>query len=82
MDAVKTSDLKVGDWAARVTDLPNCGGIQVTVQGEIMRVTASDMWGTASDSLTTVHIKQAGAEDWDVAVHTVHNSHTWMVRTV
>lgn len=82
MNAVKTTELKAGDWAALTMDTPNCGGIQVTDQGRIMEVEACDMWGTPSEILTTVYLKPAGGDQWSTKVMTVHNSHTWLVRTL
>lgn len=72
MKSVKTSELKAGDWAAHVLDLPNCGGIQVSKQGQIERVEACDMWGTPSETHTSLWMLDT--------VITVHNSHTWLVR--
>jgi hypothetical protein len=82
MNAVKTNELKVGDWAAHMMDTPNCGGIQVHQQGEIVSVEHTDMWGTLSDSLTTVVLRERGAAAWDTKMSTVNNSHTWLVRTL
>lgn len=82
MNAVKTNELVAGQWAAHMSDLPNCGGIQVAMQGEIIAVKHTDMWGTPSETHTTVYIREAGASVWDEKVATVHNSHTWLVRTL
>lgn len=82
MRAVTTNELKVGDWAAHMTDLPNCRGIEVMDQGEIVKVTHCDMWGTESHYLTTVVLRERGKAAWDTKMITVHNSHTWLVRTL
>jgi hypothetical protein len=82
MNSVKTNELKSGDWAAHVMDLPNCGGIQISDQGQIEKVEYCDMWGTPSETHTTVYLKPAGADQWSTEVLTVHNSHTWIVRTL
>lgn len=81
MKAVRTNELEAGMFAALMMDLPNCKGIEVQNQGEIVEVKHTDMWGVASETHTTVYIKERGAADWDVKVHTVHNSHLWLVRT-
>lgn len=78
MNAVKTNELQVGNYAAHTSDLPNCGGIQIDRQGYIQRVEATDMWGTHSDTHTTLWFEVKG----DVKVITVHNDHTWLVRTL
>lgn len=81
MKAVRTSELKAGDYAALMMDLPNCSGIEVMKQGEIERVEPTDMWGTPSEILTTVYMRDRGAADkYDVKVRTVNNSHMWLVR--
>jgi len=82
MNTVKTNELKVGDWAAHMMDLPNCKGIEVHQQGEVVEVKHCDMWGTPSETHTTVVLKARGAAAWDTKMSTVHNSHTWLVRTI
>lgn len=82
MKAAKTSELEAGTFAALMMDTPNAGGIQVVIQGEITKVEPCDMWGVASEIQTTVYIRERGADKYDVKVRTVHNSHTWMVRTL
>jgi hypothetical protein len=82
MNSVKTNELKAGDWAAHMMDLPNCGGIQIADQGQIEKVEHCDMWGTPSETHTTVYLKPAGGDKWSTEVLTVHNSHTWIVRTL
>lgn len=84
MKAVKTNELEVGQWAAHVIDLPNCKGIEVKDQGRIIKSEACDMWGTPSETHTTLTIRKAGASKhgWDDDMLTVHNSHTWLVRTL
>lgn len=80
MKAVKTNELKVGDWAAHMVDLPNCKGIEVKDQGEIVDVKHCDMWGVPSETHTSVELRPKGADEWTVRYMTVHNSHTWLVR--
>lgn len=82
MKAVKTSELEAGTYAAHMLDFPNIKGIEVFHQGEITKVEACDMWGVASETHTTVYIRERGADKYDVKVRTVHNSHTWLVRTL
>ena len=83
MKAVQTNELEAGTFAALMMDTPNAGGIAVQIQGEIVEVKHTDMWGVASKDQTTVFIRERGAVDkYDVKVRTVHNSHTWMVRTL
>lgn len=82
MKAVKTNELKVGDWAAHMMDLPNIKGIEVRQQGEVVEVSPTDMWGVASETHTTVVLKERGAKPWDTKTSTVHNSHVWLVRTL
>lgn len=82
MKAVRTNELEAGTYAAHISDLPNCKGIEVHMQGEIDRVEPCDMWGTPSDILTTVYIRLRGADKYDVKVRTVNNSHIWLVRTL
>lgn len=84
MKAVRTNELEVGQWAAHMTDLPNCKGIEVLDQGEIVEVKHVDMWGVASETHTTVVIRERGASymGWDDKMLTVHNSHMWLVRTL
>lgn len=81
MKAVKTNELKVGDWAAHMLDLPNCKGIETMAQGEITQVEHCDRWGVPSEEYTTVLIVPKGGKSWDGTMHTVHNSHMWLVRT-
>ena len=80
MKAVKTNELKVGDYAAHLMDSPNCGGIEVMRQGIIERIEPRDMWGAPSDHLQLIEIKVKGQHYPQVI--TVHNSHTWLVRTL
>ena len=82
MNTVKTNELKVGDWAAHMIDTPNAGGIHVHQQGEIVSVEPHDMWGTPSETHTTVVLRERGKAEWDTKMSTVHNSHTWLVRTL
>jgi hypothetical protein len=82
MKAVQTNELEAGTFAAFAHDLPNCGGIQIGIQGEIVEVKHTDMWGTASEIQTTVYIRERGADKYDVKVRTFHNSHMWLVRTL
>lgn len=82
MKAVRTNELEAGTFAALMMDTPNAGGIHVQFQGEIVEVKPTDMWGTPSDILTTVYVKERGAADWDVKVRTIHNTHMWLVRTL
>jgi hypothetical protein len=80
--AVNTNELQVGDWAAHMWDLPNCKGIEVDVQGEVLEVKHCDMWGVDSETHTTVILKEKGSDKWDRKHMTVHNSHMWLVRTL
>lgn len=74
MELKKTTELAVDDNAALVTYLPNCGGFNLNgAKGAITKITPTDMWGAPSDTLTTVFFT-------DYTVHTVHNSHSWLVR--
>lgn len=82
MKAVRTNELQVGDWAAHMMDLPNCRGIEVFQQGEILEVKHCDMWGTPSETHTSLTIRERGAGEWDLKHPTVHNSHMWLVRTL
>jgi hypothetical protein len=79
---VKSNELEAGMWAAHAHDLPNCGGIQIGRQGEIVEVKHTDMWGVASETHTTVYLRERGADKYDVKVLTFHNSHMWLVRTL
>lgn len=83
MKAVRTNELEAGMFAALMMDTPNAGGIRVHIQGEIIEVKSTDMWGVASDIQTTVVLRERGASrmGWDDVMRTVHNSHTWLVRT-
>lgn len=83
MKAVKTNELEAGQWAAHMIDLPNCKGIEAMVQGRIIKTEACDMWGVASETHTTLTIREVGASPmgWHDIMRTVHNSHTWLVRT-
>jgi len=80
--AIRTNELEAGMFAACMMDTPNAGGIHVHMQGEIVEVKACDMWGVASETHTTIHIRERGADKWDVKSRTVHNSHIWLVRTI
>jgi hypothetical protein len=84
MKAVRTNELQVGDWAAHMMDLPNCRGIEVFQQGEIISVEHCDVWGTPSETHTTIVIRERGAspKGWDDKMSTIHNSHMWLVRTL
>lgn len=82
MKAVKANELEAGMFAAYAHDLPNCGGIQIGIQGEVVEVKHTDMWGVASETHTTVFIRKPGGDVYDVKVRTFHNSHTWLVRTL
>lgn len=82
MKAVKTNELEAGMFAAHMLDTPNAGGIQVAKQGEIVSVEACDMWGVASETHTTVVLRERGAASWDTRMSTLHNSHMWLVRTL
>lgn len=82
MKAVKTNELEAGTFAAHVSDTPNAGGIHVTMQGEILEVKHTDMWGVASETHTSVLIRPCGADQYGAVLRTVHNSHMWLVRTL
>lgn len=82
MKAVKTNELEVGTYAAHMMDAPNLRGIEVFRQGEILEVKHCDMWGADSETHTTVVMRERGKPQWDTRMATVHNSHTWLVRTL
>lgn len=82
MKTVKTNELKVGDWAAHMMDTPNAGGIKVHQQGLIVEVKHCDMWGTPSETHTSIILRERGKAEWDTRMSTVHNSHVWLVRTL
>lgn len=82
MKAVKTNELVAGDYAAHAMDLPNCGGIQITRHGVIERIEAQDMWGSPSETQSLIWFRPSGGDEWSTVVITVHNSHTWLVRTI
>lgn len=79
--AVQTPELKAGDFAAHVIDLPNCGGIQVSRQGTIEKIEAADMYGSPSYTQHLIYLRPVGGDEYSTMVITVHNSHTWLVRT-
>lgn len=82
MKAIKTNELEVGTFVAHMMDTPNAGGIHVHQQGEVVEVKACDMWGVASETHTTVVLRERGKASWDTRMSTVHNSHMWLVRTL
>lgn len=81
MKAVRTDELKAGDFAALIMDMPNVKGIEVMRQGTIEKIEPADMYGTYSETLQLIYFKPRGGDDWSTQVITVNNSHLWLVRT-
>ena len=78
MKLVKSTDLEIGSHVAMVIDAPNIRGFELWHQGTIEKLEACDMWGTPSETHTTLYIKLKG--NWEYETATVHNSHNWLVR--
>lgn len=74
MELKKTTELEAGDDVALVIYLPNCGGFNFNgAKGIVSKTIPTDMWGVPSEHLTTIFFS-------DYTVHTVNNSHSWLVR--